>query len=246
MKEIRASVEWLAVAVITWLRLVSQPLTALNDFLELDTGGRQYEYVARVWLSASLIAMALSLPALSAYGITLGNLGYFASSFVLSVLFLVLEGFVNHLFLRAYRLKSSLNTTVAVYAITSSIYTPIFALFNIPIQFRALASVSTVRLQDLLTYMTQHLPAYMVYTQSGLASVSTMDTFYGLSSALVTYPLSVVSIVLYAETVTQIYDNKRFVVYSAVTLAQFVLWLSILQIEVGWDILTTYPFVSVR
>lgn len=237
MKDLGDALQWLLDAVEMWLQCATKPVATLNDILPEATDEKHLSAAAKVWVPSLLISLIISFPVLKLYGIEWSNIGYHLCTWMTTIIALVVTAFIIHQALLWLRLKSDFIPTLVIYTILVATYTPVTSLFLIPSTLLNFAAVSEFK----------HHPvaidaAMVAYFQKVLNPTSFFSSVLTVTSTFINvFSLGVVA--LFAESISQWYNNNRFKCYSIVVVSLLLSSIVTLLVVTPMQFLIMYAFV---
>jgi hypothetical protein len=239
VKALGDALQWLFDAVRIWLQCVVKPMTMLNAILPEVTDENHLSEAAKVWVPSLLISLIISFPVLKFYDIEWNNVGYHLSAWMPMIIALVVYTFIVHQILLGLKLKSEFVRTLVIYTVLLATYFPAISLLDIPTTLSMFAAA-----QD---FKQHHIPIdAAVVAYIGNSAEPTSIILGGVSG--IAEILSAVFLIgvlaLFAESVSQWYNNDRFKCYSAVA-ASTILSAIVFQVVTIMQFLIIYAFLGI-
>jgi hypothetical protein len=238
VKELGDTLQWLFDAFRVWLRCVARPVATLNETLTEVTDENHLSAATKIWVASLLISLIISFPLLKLYGIEWDNFGYHLSSWVTTIIGLVVAAFIFHQILLALKLKSEFVRTLVMYSVPVAAFAPVFSLLTYPTTLTVFAAV-----QDFKQHPNPIGDAIVAY----IRSYENQSVFYsgvsGATAALIGV-LGIALVALFAESVSQWYGNDRFKCYSAVGASMLLTAIFQLIVVSPMQFLAIYAFVE--
>lgn len=240
MKGVREGLDWLLDALGIWLRCVTQPIAVLNTVLpEVTDDYSNLPAAIQVWVPSFLISLILTFPVLNLFGIAWDNLGFHLSNSLMAILLMLSIVFIAHKILVWRKMKSEYVRTLAMHTIAIAPYLPGYALLNLPgtyIMYNVIKEIKTKKQPIGWDTAVLFAKSLFISIQHGGLFLLFLSTALGV--------LSFGCLVIFAEAVSQWYDNNRYKTYSSIALAM-VGSIILLLVGVPMQLFIIYSFVKV-
>jgi hypothetical protein len=199
-------------SVFLWVSAAIHPLDTMNELLKIEDLPRLYTSAAKIWAVAFVLGAVLFEPVFSYFGIQWGNVGFELATCLIEILMIVSTVVIAHCLLRMAALKSDFPRTLVIYSTLVITYSPITNLLNLYPTFRALEVIQALRLQNLAIEeaFLRILKGMLIGTISSFGIAIDALQFVGVFAALFVFTV-------FAESVSQWYENDRFRVYAVVS-----------------------------
>jgi hypothetical protein len=136
----------IANAVLEWFQCLCHPILTCQAILRADISPNEKMIKSlRIWVTAAFISLLVQVPLYSFSGIIEKDVGFYSTNELLLVLLLFLNGFMIHLGLKIYKVRSELADTFAINTVFAGCFSPLFTILLYPVNMRFLLTIQEAK-----------------------------------------------------------------------------------------------------